>query len=184
MALLGQAVKEKREIMKKAGHIFLIGFMGCGKSTIASAFSDMTGRRKVEMDQEIVKSQGMEIAEIFKTRGEAYFRDIETEFIRMLREEEPAMVSCGGGAVLRRENVELMKEMGTVIWLTASPETIFGRVRHSKERPILNGNMNVNYIEELMEARRPRYEAAADFIVATDGKTAKEICEEIGKLSV
>lgn len=89
------------------------------------------------------------------------------------------VVSCGGGAVLREENVALMKKNGTIVLLTAEPETIFERVRHSSERPVLNGNMNVEYIAGLMEKRRPKYEAAADLVVATDGKRTEEICKEI-----
>lgn len=92
---------------------------------------------------------------------------------------EPMVVSCGGGAVLREENVNLMKAAGRIVLLTAEPETVFDRVKGSTDRPVLNGNMNLSYIKELMEARRPRYEAAADAAVATDGRTAEEICEEI-----
>ena len=72
-----------------------------------------------------------------------------------------------------------MKESGKIVLLTAEPETIYERVKDSTERPVLNGNMNVGYIEELMEKRRPKYEAAADVTIATDGKTSEEICEEI-----
>lgn len=165
--------------MKLEKHIFLIGFMGCGKSTNAVQLARMTGVRQMEMDQEIVKSQGMEIADIFAAHGEAYFRDLETELLRDLGSREPMVVSCGGGAVLREENVALMKAAGTIVLLSARPETIFERVRYSTERPVLNGHMNLEYIRELMEKRRPRYEAAADMTVATDGRTAEEICMEI-----
>lgn len=135
----------------------------------------------MEMDQEIVKNEGMAITDIFAKHGENYFRDLETDLIRSLKGREPMVVSCGGGAVLREENVALMKECGKVVLLTAAPETIYRRVKDSKDRPVLNGNMNVEYITELMEKRRPRYEAAADFTVMTDRKHAKEICEEILK---
>lgn len=165
--------------MKLEKHIFLIGFMGCGKSTNAACLAAVTGADHVEMDEEIVRQQGMEIAEIFKEKGEAYFRDLETELIERFEKRRPAVVSCGGGAVLREENVRLMKSMGTIVLLTAEPETIYNRVKDSAERPVLNGNMNIPYIKELMEKRRPRYEAAADFAVSTDGKGAEDICGEI-----
>ena len=152
-------------------HIFLIGFMGCGKSTNAARLAEMTGAEQVEMDQEIVNGEQMEIAEIFKEKGEPYFRSLETELIRSFSDRDPAVISCGGGAVLKEENVRLMKKCGKIVLLTATPETIYGRV--------LNGNMNLSYIEDLMEKRRPKYEAAADITVATDGKTAEEICGEI-----
>lgn len=160
-------------------HIFLIGFMGCGKSTNARYLSGMTGAEMMEMDQKIVEEQGMAITEIFARFGESYFRDLETELIRSMKGKEPMVVSCGGGAVLREENVALMKACGKIVLLTAEPEAIFDRVKDSKDRPVLNGNMNVEYIEELMEKRRPKYEAAADIVVSTDMKNVREICEEI-----
>lgn len=89
------------------------------------------------------------------------------------------VVSCGGGAVLREENVALMKSCGKIVLLTATPEAIFDRVKDSIDRPVLNGNMNVEYIAELMEKRRPKYEAAADLVISTDMKNVREICEEI-----
>ncbi len=160
-------------------HIFLIGFMGCGKSTNAACLAEMTGARQVEMDQMIVENEGMTIADIFKEKGEPYFRELETDLIKSFAGVKPAVISCGGGAVLKEENVRFMKECGKIVLLTAEPETIYERVKDSTERPVLNGNMNVGYIEELMEKRRPKYEAAADVTIATDGKTSEEICEEI-----
>lgn len=165
--------------MKQNGHIFLIGFMGCGKSTNAKVLSDMMGAAQLEMDEEIAAREGMAITEIFAVHGEEYFRSAETELIRSLRGKESMVVSCGGGAVLREENVGLMKRMGTIVLLTASPETVYGRVKGSTERPVLNGHMSVDDIRSLMEKRRPRYEAAADLVVSTDKKDAKEICREI-----
>ncbi len=165
--------------MKLNEHIFLIGFMGCGKSTNARYLSKITGAKQMEMDQEIVKDQGMAITDIFAKFGEACFRDLETNLIRSMKEKAPMVVSCGGGAVLREENVALMKECGKIVLLTADPKTIYDRVKDSNDRPVLNGNMNVEYISELMEKRRPRYEAAADLVVSTDMKNVREICEEI-----
>lgn len=160
-------------------HIFLIGFMGCGKSTNAASLAEMTGAKQVEMDQMIVENEGMAIADIFEEKGEAYFRELETDLIKSFVGVKPAVISCGGGAVLKEENVRFMKKCGKIVLLTAEPETIYERVKDSTDRPVLNGNMNVGYIEELMEKRRPKYEEAADVRVATDGKTAEEICEEI-----
>ena len=165
--------------MKLNEHIFLIGFMGCGKSTNAKNLAAMTGAKQMEMDQKIVEDQKMPITDIFAAFGEPYFRDLETGLIRSLQETEPMVVSCGGGAVLREENVKLMKSCGKIVLLTAEPETIFERVRYSNDRPVLNGNMNVEYIAQLMEKRRPKYEAAADLVIATDNKSTKAICEEI-----
>ena len=160
-------------------NIFLTGFMGCGKSTIARMLSEKLGVAQVEMDELIVQEQGMPITEIFEKYGEAHFRDIETDLVRRLQARDGVVVSCGGGAVLREENRRLMKESGVIIWLTAKPETILERVKGNTDRPILNGNMNVEYIIALMEKRHDCYEAAADFAVETDGKNSDVICAEI-----
>ena len=165
--------------MKNIQNIFLIGFMGAGKSSIAKELSKKLQMNIVEMDQRIVQEQGMSINEIFEKYGEDHFRDIESQLILDLGNTEPVIVSCGVGVVIRQENSQYMKKSGKVVFLTAKPETIFERVRYSKERPILNGNMNVEFIADLMAKRLPLYEAAADVMIHTDGKTVAQIAEEI-----
>ena len=160
-------------------NIFLIGFMGCGKSTIAKVLSEKLGVAQIEMDELIVQEQGMPITEIFEKYGEEHFRDIETDLVKRLQERDGVVVSCGGGAVLREENRKMMKENGAIVWLTAKPQTILERVKNSTNRPVLNGHMNVEYIAELMEKRRECYEAAADCRISTEGKSREEICAEI-----
>ena len=164
---------------KIKNNIFLIGFMGAGKSTIAAELTKELGMQRIEMDQMIVEQQNMPISEIFDKFGEEYFRNIETDLVRELTDKKQMVVSCGGGTVLRDENAKLMKESGAIVLLTATPETIYERVKNSTERPILNGNMNVEYISSLMDQRKDRYFAVADYVVTTDGKSAKEICAEI-----
>ena len=164
---------------KRAGHIFLIGFMGSGKSALSERLSKALAMRAVEMDEEIEKAQGMTINEIFAKKGEPYFREVETSYIKSLAGQEASVISCGGGVPMRRENVEAMRTMGTIVLLDASPETIFQRVRYSKNRPLLNGHMNVEYIASLMEKRSPFYNEAADLRISTDGRTLREITEEI-----
>lgn len=160
-------------------NIYLIGFMGAGKSTVAKELVAAAGATGVEMDQRIEEQQKMAITEIFEKFGEEHFRDLETELLRSFAGETNLVISCGGGSVLREENTAIMKENGSIVLLTATPETIYGRVKNSTNRPILNGNMNVDYIRELMEKRRERYESVADIRVATDGKDVKAICAEI-----
>ena len=162
-------------------HIFLIGFMGAGKSTIARALVQRLHCPLVEMDEEIVKEQSMTINDIFEKYGEDRIRDIESQFILDLGKRKTSVVSCGGGVVVRPDNTRYMKQSGKVVYLQASAETVYDRVKGSSNRPILKGQMNVEYIAQLMEKRRSLYEAAADFTVVTDGKSAEEIAGEIMK---
>lgn len=166
----------------KEKNIFLIGFMGSGKSTIARLLAEETKCELVEMDETIEKEAELSINKIFETYGEKYFRDLEGKLVERIADKGGAVVSCGGGAVLQEENVLNMKKNGKIIYLSATPETIFERVRYSTNRPLLNGNMNVDYIRTLMEKRLPIYEKAADVVVDVNQKTKSEIVKEIMSL--
>ncbi len=173
-------VKDKKQSRKTPGYnILLIGFMGTGKSTIASRLSEATGMKVAEMDQIIAGREGMTIPEIFEKYGEEYFRNAETSLLAELQSGTNMVISCGGGVPLRENNLTEMRENGKVILLTALPETILDRLKDDHSRPLLENNKNAGFIRELMEKRRDRYEAAADMIISTDGKTDLEICAEI-----
>lgn len=167
--------------METNKNIFLIGFMGCGKSTIARLLSEKTGAELIEMDETIEAEAGMSINEIFEKFGEVHFRNLESQLIERIAQKGGAVVSCGGGAILRQENVDNMRKNGQIIYLSATPETIYERIKCSTNRPLLNGNMNVEYISSLMEKRLPRYESAADRTICVDGKEKIEVLNEIGE---
>ena len=160
-------------------NIFLIGFMGSGKSTMSDYLSTALAMEVVEMDQIIAQRQGMSISDIFETYGEQYFRDLETNLLIEMQLKTNVVVSCGGGTPMRECNVVEMKKNGRVVLLTAKPETILERVKDNHDRPLIENNKTVPFISELMEKRREKYEAAADIIIETDGKTELEICEEM-----
>ena len=160
-------------------NIMLIGFMGTGKSTISKKLSKMTERKEIDMDAYIVEKEGCSINDIFEQYGEDYFREKETKHLIDILKENGAIISCGGGAVVKPDNVKYMKEKGIIVLLTATPETVYERVKSSNERPILNGNMNVEYIESLMNKRRDIYLSVADIIVSTDNRKVRDICNEI-----
>lgn len=153
--------------------------MGTGKSTIARQLSKQLDKPFFEMDEMIVQKEGMEISDIFKEKGEDYFRNVETTLLKNLLQKERGILSCGGGIVLRDENIQAMKNHGTVILLTATPETILKRVKHNQSRPVLNGKKNINDITKLMKERESRYQMAADITISTDDKSLSQICEEI-----
>ena len=160
-------------------NLFLIGFMGAGKSSVSAGLGRMLGREVVEMDERIAAREGMSIPELFAQKGEPYFRACETALIKSFAQGAPRIVSCGGGVPLREENVAAMRESGTVVLLTASPEVILERVKDSDERPLLQGHKDVPYIAALMEQRRPRYEAAADITVDTSRLNIEEVCRQV-----
>ena len=134
---------------------------------------------RMDNELEFFNRRGPEFSEIFDLHGEAYFRNEETNLLKEVGNEKNKIVSCGGGVAMREVNVQEMRKSGKVILLTAKPETILERVKENHDRPLLENNKTVEYVSELMEKRRPAYEAAADIVIATDGKSANEICEEI-----
>ena len=162
-----------------AYNIFLIGFMGAGKSTVSDYLNRAYGMDVVEMDRIIAQRQGMSISDIFENYGEQYFRDLETNLLIEMQSKSNVVVSCGGGTPMRENNVAEMKKNGRVVLLTAKPETILDRVKDSHDRPLIENNKTVPFIADMMEKRREKYEAAADIIIETDGKNKEQICEEI-----
>lgn len=160
-------------------NIVLIGFMGAGKSTISDFLRTVFAMDVVEMDQIIAERQGMSISDIFETYGEQYFRDLETNLLIEMQSRSNVVISCGGGTPMRECNVVEMKKNGRVVLLTAKPETILDRVKDNHDRPLIENNKTVPFIADLMEKRRAKYEAAADIIIETDGKSELEICEEL-----
>lgn len=160
-------------------NIVLIGFMGAGKTSISEYLKTLFAMDVIEMDQIIAEREGMSIPDIFEIHGEQYFRDLETNLLIEMQSRKNVVISCGGGTPLRECNVVEMKKNGRVVLLTASPETIFDRVKDSHDRPVIENNKNVPFIADLMEKRRAKYEAAADIVINTDGKSIIEVCEEL-----
>ena len=160
-------------------HIFMIGFMGVGKTSTSRVLSRKRGVKEIDTDAMIVEQEKKSISDIFASEGEEYFRAKETELIDKIGKMPPCIVSCGGGMAMREVNVEKMKKIGQVVWLTATPETIYSHVKDSTNRPLLNGNMNVPYIKSLMDAREPKYRNAADIIIKTDGCVPAQVADKI-----
>lgn len=160
-------------------NIMLIGFMGTGKSSISQKLSELLKMRMIDIDQYIETRENTTIDKIFSEYGEAYFRQCEKDTLVELSKERNIIISCGGGIIVKDENINLMKTMGKVVLLTASANTILERVKNSKDRPILNNNMNEEYIANLMDKRKDKYLKAADIIINTDNKSLEKICEDI-----
>lgn len=159
-------------------NIVLTGFMGTGKTAVGRKLSMLLNMELIDVDTEIEKSQQMTISEIFKQFGESRFRDIETEMIQKLSELKDVIISTGGGAVLKQENMDALRKHGVIFCLMAFPETILKRTSLNSNRPLLKVEDPFGRIKELLDFRRPFYEKA-DIVVDTEGKTPMQIAEEI-----
>lgn len=159
---------------QRSRNLILIGFMGTGKTTIGKRVAKSLGFRFVDTDQLVAKRAGKTISKIFAEDGEDAFRKLETEVLQDCAAGVDQVISTGGGIVTRPENFEILKKAGYVIWLKASPETIYERVQRNRKRPLLQTENPKETIRNLLEQRVSLYEKANDLSVATDGLTLDE----------
>ena len=161
-------------------NIVLIGYRGTGKSTAGKIVASRLGRAMFSTDAEIVKRAGMSIPEIVAQHGWEYFRDLESQVCRDLAERDGLVIDTGGGAILRSENVERLKHHGILFWLTASVEVIAQRIGRDNQRPSLTGTKSfVEEVEEVLRERMPKYQAAANHVIATEGRSVVQVADEI-----
>ncbi|MBP3815306.1 MAG: shikimate kinase [Firmicutes bacterium] len=178
-------------------NIYLIGYMGVGKSSTAKHLAKILDLTVIELDQAIENHYGKPIMDIFDEIGEEGFRALETIILASSISGtvvpydiyKGAVFSCGGGVPLNEVNVTAMFNSGRIVYLKAKPETVLARLQNdngdssdgdtSNGRPLLRGKMNLSDIKEMMEIRAPYYEDAADLIIETDNKTPEEVAGEI-----
>ena len=152
-------------------HVILIGFMGCGKSSVGKALANAMGIPFVDTDGMIEEQAGRKINDIFREDGEEYFRELETSVLKqLLSAQERKVIAVGGGLPVREINREYLKRLGTVVYLLAKVETLTGRLEGDDTRPMLRGGELKKRIETLMDARGELYGEAADVRVETDDK--------------
>jgi shikimate kinase len=164
----------------KKNNIVLIGFMGSGKSTVGIKLSYRLRRIVEDTDKLIEKKAGRSIADIFATEGEGYFRNLETQTLKKLcQSNTEKILSLGGGTPVREENRPLIKELGTVVYLRAKPDTIYERLKEDTTRPLLQGEDPQGKIRTMITQRGPLYEIAADCIIDVDGKDFEQIISGI-----
>lgn len=170
-------------IMEVSGtrNIILEGFMGSGKTTVSEILSERLDLDILDTDSAIVSTEGRSINEIFATNGEEAFRDMETDLLKTIVSDHwrDMVISLGGGLPLREENRKLLKEAGKVVFLKASPETVYERIKGDDSRPLLRTEDPLAKIRQLQEERAGRYEDAADIVVDTDGKDPEAVASEI-----
>jgi len=161
-------------------NVVLIGYRGTGKSTVGKLVAVRLDRVLVSTDAEIVKLVGQSIPEIVERHGWEYFRDLETKICQDLAGRDEVVIDTGGGAILRSQNVEGLKRTGKLFWLTAPVETIAERIGSDTQRPSLTGTKSfIDEIQDVLRERTPKYQAAADYIIETDGRSATQVADEI-----
>lgn len=174
-------------------NIILIGFMGCGKSTIGKKLAVKEKLVFLDTDEWIERKEKKSISTIFEQNGETYFRDLETGCLKELLEEQGrspdddrkkdillgCVISVGGGLPVREENRKLLQQLGQVIYLKATADTIYERVKEDTKRPLLQTENPKLRIQEMMAAREEKYREAAHNIIEVDGKEIEQIVNEI-----
>lgn len=163
-------------------NIILIGFMGAGKTTVGKFLAKEKGMRFADTDERIVSEQKMSIPDIFEKYKEEYFRNLETELLKQMRTDtKHTVISAGGGMPLREENRRLLRELGCVVYLSASKQTILDRVGGDKGRPLLAGEELEEKVERLMREREALYKQAAHLDIRTDGRSIYQVAQIISQ---
>jgi len=164
--------------------IVLIGMMGAGKSSVGAYLRRRMGFALLDTDAIVASKFGMPIPEIFARYGETKFRDAETEALRRMRTEEQTIIITGGGIVLRKENIEILRSQAVIVWLDGDEEILFARASRKKNRPLLQAKNPRKAFSHILGARRPLYANIADIRVDTSVLTNEEVAIAIlAKLS-
>ena len=162
-------------------NIILIGFMGTGKSSVGMAVAKELGWTYLDTDEQIEKQENMPINDIFSIKGEAVFRDLETQLLGSFSQKDQLVLSTGGGMVLRDENVASMKKMGKLVLLTAKPEVVYERIKQETHRPLLKVADPLEEIRKILGVRQPIYKKVADLEIDTSKLGVAQVAQKIVK---
>lgn len=160
-------------------NIILVGFMGSGKSAVGHKLAEKLCLSYLDTDQLIEEAAGLSIKQIFAQKGEQVFRDLETEVLQKLQGSDGHVIATGGGMVLRRENVELLRKLGPLVLLWAGPEVIFQRIKGQTHRPLLNVPDPLVEIKKILAGRKAVYDKVADLKVDTSKLNVAQAAERI-----
>ena len=169
--------------------VFLIGYMGCGKTTLGEVLAQQLGYRFIDLDEFIEERQGMTVVEIFDEMGEDRFRELEIEALREVASMTDVIVSCGGGTPCHGDNMALMNQAGTTVWLTTSPQRITARLllpEQKCKRPKINTLPNddvLPLVEKELQARTPYYSQSQLQFDSTDIETAQATARTARRLA-
>lgn len=163
-------------------NIILTGLMGSGKTTVASLLKKFFPNfQLVEIDEEIVKYEGCSINEIFNTKGEKYFRELEKNIIIKILKNNNKIISLGGGSLENDFDFEAAKKNSVMFYLSADVEILYERIKNSNNRPLLNCENPIKKLEQLLKMRENNYKKA-DYIIDVNKKNAAETANEIARI--
>ncbi|MEK6845780.1 MAG: shikimate kinase, partial [Nanoarchaeota archaeon] len=148
----------------KMNNIYIVGFMGTGKSSIGKQIARERKINFVDLDELIEQRENKSIPDIFREKGEPYFRSLEKKFLEEISRRDKQVVSCGGGIVIAPDNIRLMKETGVIVCLSSKPEAILERTRKFSQRPLLNVSDPLKKIRSLLAERQKFYDQADIFV--------------------
>jgi shikimate dehydrogenase len=177
LSVMRKVIYEEQPPVRR--NLALVGFMGTGKSTVGRCLSERTGMVMKDIDVEVEKKSGTSIKEIFKTEGENGFRQLESAEIGEIANLSNAVISCGGGAVLDRKNVDILKKNCIVVWLWAGVDTILNRVGNNGARPLLERGDKRSAVKTLLDARLPLYARCSDLVIRSEGVGRDEIARKV-----
>ncbi len=161
-------------------NIVLIGYRGTGKSTVGKVLAKKLSRLLIPMDKLIVKKAGIGIPEIVEKHGWDYFRDLESDVAAEVSKMDNCIIDCGGGVILRDENVKNLKQNGICFLLIADIDTIISRIQGDANRPALKEGMSFKEEQEkVLKEREPKYKAAADVEIDTAVLSVEQAVEKI-----
>lgn len=165
------------------GHVYLTGYRGTGKTSVGAILAHSLGRAVIDLDDQVQLRAGRSIREIFADGGEGSFRDLEAIALREVPDSPLAVVSLGGGAILREENRHWIGQNGVCVWLDAQPETLARRIEADQgshqQRPALTPLGSLEEIQQVLQVRRPLYQQVSDCAVVTDGKSIEQVAQEV-----
>ena len=169
--------------MKSKENISLIGFMGSGKTTIGELLAEKAGYLFIDLDKMIELSEGKTINEIFTCSGEEHFREIESKIIKKVYYNNRCVFACGGGVILRGENMKIIRKNSRVVYLEVSPQEALSRLEGTSDRPLLKAPDKLKKATELLVSRNSMYKKYSDIIIQNKECSPESAVDEILKKS-
>jgi len=162
-------------------NIILVGMMGAGKTFVGKRLKEVfTKMDLIDIDEYIEQSQNMKISEIFEKFGEVHFRNLETDVIKEISNNNNQIISLGGGAFEREENRKILNKNGFTVYLKAPAQVLFDRIKHETHRPLLQQGFGVERVEQILNIREDNYSKAL-IVIETQNKNSELIIREILK---